>query len=257
MGDNEFTVLGSSSGMPQTGRACSGYALRVGDSVNLIDCGGGVTSAFLRCGFDPRTVRRVFISHTHPDHCCDLPLFIQMIFLTGRKLDLDVYLPSEFVDPFETALHGMYLYAGLFQFPLRLHGYEDGFEFTEDFHLTAIGNKHLRPYKEFIAAGGYSNRLQCHSFRIEVDGCRPLLYSADIDSLEDIRPHVSGCGLVVMELTHVDFEQFAEMASGESGTRFVITHLGYPDAVEELKGRITRSGLVNVVLAEDGMMVEV
>ena len=81
MSDYNFTVLGTSSGMPQPGMACSGYVLRTGRELSLIDCGGGVSAAFAACNFDPLQVERVFISHTHPDHVSDLPLFIQMIYL--------------------------------------------------------------------------------------------------------------------------------------------------------------------------------
>ena len=94
MNINSFTLLGTSSGVPQASRANAGYLLKTGDSLSLIDCGGGVTSSFLRAGFDPLKIDRVFISHTHPDHCCELSLVIQMVYLAGRTEPLDVYLPE-------------------------------------------------------------------------------------------------------------------------------------------------------------------
>lgn len=253
MSENRLTILGSSSGMPQGGRACSGYALEAGGSLNLLDCGGGVTSSFLRCGFDPKRIDRIFISHTHPDHVGDLPLFIQMVLLTRRENGLDIFIPEEFVRPFEITMQAMYLLTDRYPMAINLHGYKDGFVFEYGFKLEAIGNRHLVPLRDDIVRLGLANRTQCHSFKIEVEGGKPLFYSADIDSLEDVKPHVDGCGQVVMELTHVDLEQFFPWAAESDVDRFVISHLGGPDEVDLLQGKIQSAGLSNVVLAEDGM----
>ncbi len=257
MSQNIFTVLGSSSGQPQGGRACSGFALETGGSLSLIDCGGGVTSSFLRCGFDPMKVDRVFISHTHPDHVSDLPLFIQMVLLTRRANALDLFLPEEFVGPFEITMQAMYLLTDRYPMEVNLHGYKDGFVFEHGFRLVAIGNRHLTPLHDDIVRLGLVNKMQSHSFKIEIEGCKPLFYSADIDSLEDVKPHVTGCGQVLMELTHVDMEQFCSWANETEVERFVITHLGYPGEVEELRRKIKSAGLSNVELAEDGMKISI
>jgi hypothetical protein len=176
-----------------------------------------------------------------------------MIYLTRRQNRLDVYVPEEFVRPFETTLQAMYLIPDRFPFPLHIHGYSDGFEFNDGFKLTAIANRHLEPMADVIRQKGLDNKMQCYSFRIEIEGCKPLFYSSDIGSLEDIKPHVGGCGHVVMELTHVDLDEFFRFAVQAPVDRFVITHLGNSDEVEQLRGQIRSAGLSNVVLGEDGM----
>ena len=129
---DSFTVLGSSSGLPQANRACSGYVLQTRESVSLIDCGGGVTSSFLRCGFDPGCLDRIFISHTHSDHCCELSLVIQMLHVLGSERRLDIYLPDEFVRPFLTYLNAVYMFPQHVKPNLHLHGYADGFSYQGD-----------------------------------------------------------------------------------------------------------------------------
>jgi hypothetical protein len=144
MSGNSFTILGSSSGLPQAGRACSGYLLQTGESLSLIDCGGGVTSSFLRSGFDPLKLDRIFISHTHSDHCCELSLVIQMLHVLKSTRRLDIFIPDEFVRPFLAYLNAVYLFPQHVAPALNIQGYADGFVYRgPGFELTALANQHL------------------------------------------------------------------------------------------------------------------
>ncbi len=106
---DSITILGSSSGMPQPDRACSGYLLQTGESLSLFDCGGGVVSLFLRCGFDPMKLDRIFVSHAHSDHVAELTLLIQTLHGLNHDRQVQLYLPEEFVAPFEAYLPAVYL----------------------------------------------------------------------------------------------------------------------------------------------------
>jgi ribonuclease BN (tRNA processing enzyme) len=260
MTTNSFTILGSSGGMPQPDRACSGYLLEVGKGLTLIDCGGGVSSSFLRCGFEPLGVDRIFISHTHPDHCCELPLFIQMIYLAGRKEPLEVYVPEEFVEPLGAWLRAVYVIPGKLPFDLRLHGYTGGFVFSDGLTLEAIGNKHLAGYAEYIDKLQLSNKMQCHSFRIEIPTSSDrdtwtIFYSSDIGSFDDISSHLNGVDYAVMELTHVDLEKFFELAPSHAVGKFIISHLGDAETAAQLAQMAKKAGLDNLRLAHDGMVL--
>src|SRR5512138_2792165 len=95
--DNSFTILGSSAGVPQAERATTSHVLKIGESLNIIDCGGSFCQRFLQLGFDPLQIDRVFVTHTHPDHVAELPLCIQMIRLLKRDRPVEFYFPEEFV----------------------------------------------------------------------------------------------------------------------------------------------------------------
>ncbi len=260
MPENTFTILGSSSGMPQADRACAGYLLKVDDRLSLIDCGGGVTSSFLRCGFDPLDVDRVFISHTHPDHCCELPLFIQMVYLTGRTRPLDIYLPEEFVKPFRAFLPAVYVIPEKLPFDLNLHGFTDGFTFSDGFSLRAIGNRHLQGYAEYLGNLQLANKMQCHSFRIEVPAssgrsAKCLFYSADVGDFADIKPHLDSVDYAVLELTHVELEPFFELAPTLSVGKFIISHLGDAEETARVTQMAAKVGLGNLRIAHDGLQL--
>jgi ribonuclease BN (tRNA processing enzyme) len=246
--------------MPQPDRACAGYLLKVGEGLSLIDCGGGVTSSFLRCGFKPLDVDRVFITHSHPDHCCELPLFIQMVYLAGRTEPLDVYIPDEFVEPFGAWLRAVYVIPEKLPFDLNHHGYKTGFTFNDGFTLKAIGNRHLAGYAEYIDKLQLANKMQCHSFGFEIpassggDDWR-LFYSADIRDFDDIKSHLDGVDYAVMELTHVDLESFFELAPTISVGKFIISHLGDAEATARVTQLAAKAGLDNLRIAHDGMVL--
>lgn len=69
-----LTVLGAGSILPRAGYGCAGYALRgePGGAVTLLDCGPGSVRALGSAGIALGDVRRVVLSHFHPDHCLDV-----------------------------------------------------------------------------------------------------------------------------------------------------------------------------------------
>jgi len=247
-----LTVIGSGGGMPLPDRATSGYVLEVDGRLTLIECGGGVCSSFRRCGFDPLAVERVFISHSHSDHCCELSLFFQMQLLSGREGNLPLYLPEEFVEPFRNWLLAVNLFPGRYPSDVELIGYSDGFRFDDEFVLTAIGNRHLQGLAEWIEKLGLPNRMQCHSFVIEVDGKR-LFYSSDVWDLDDVVPHIAGVDLAIVEAAHVEIEPLLEVVGAGGPQKLLLSHLGEAEEVEKIRRAIEKRGQDNVTIARDGI----
>jgi ribonuclease BN (tRNA processing enzyme) len=256
MSENSITILGSSSGLPQAGRATSGYLLKTGDSLSLIDCGGGVTSSFLKRGYDPSKVDRIFISHTHPDHVCELPLFIQLTYLKGRTTPLELYLPEEFIVPFRLYLTSVYIIEEKLPFDLNFLPIIDDFKFNSDsFNLDVIPNNHLKSYEEYINTLGLPNKMQCYSFLITV-GEKKIFYSSDIASFDDIKDHLDGCHQVIIESTHIDLDKFFVFAKTINVGQYVITHLGDNEQVKEINQMAQKAGIDNLITAVDGLEVE-
>ena len=251
--NRRLIILGSSSGFPQAGRATAGYALEVRDRLCLLDCGGGVTSSFLKCGLDPLKVDRIFISHTHPDHITDLPLFVQLIFLSGRQDPFTIFVPDEFVTPLSDYFRAVYLIPEKMPFELNIVGYNSGWTYDGDFRLEAIGNRHLEGYRELINELNLSNRMQSHSFSLVVGGTR-LYYSADVRDTDDVLPHLTTTDIAVVEVTHLDLPCLLSDPL-IANIKLVLTHLGDNDEIDQLKLLIAKHGLDNAFIAYDGMTI--
>lgn len=249
---NSFTFLGTSSGVPQAGRACSGHILNTGESLSLIECGGGVCSSFLKCGFDPLKVDRIFISHTHPDHVCELPLFLQMIYLAGRREPVHCYVPEEFVASFEAYLRAVYIIKERLSFPLNVIGYTEGTVYHERFRLEAIATRHLHKYAEYVERLGLPNKLQCSSFDIKC-GDHRLFYSSDLASFDEIKDHLFGCDLAIVEATHVGLDQLISFLATVHVGRIVITHIMSDEQASYIAERAKGAGIANLVVASDGL----
>jgi len=85
---------------------------------------------------------RIFISHTHSDHVAELTLFIQMLHGASHGRTLEIYLPEEFVAPFEAYLPAVYLAPERLRLVLEIRGYDEGVVHSGDFRVAAIGNSH-------------------------------------------------------------------------------------------------------------------
>ena len=73
------TWLGTSSGSPSLRRNVSCIALTLGQSTYLVDCGEGTSRQALKANIHPASIKGVFISHLHGDHCFGLPGLIELV----------------------------------------------------------------------------------------------------------------------------------------------------------------------------------
>jgi len=255
MSNNSYTILGSSSGVPQAGRNSSGYVLNINSRLTVIDCGGGTTTSLLRRGFNPLDIENIFITHTHSDHVCELPLLIQLMYVSGFDKKLSVYVPEEFVGPLKIYLRSVYLMVEKFTFEFEILGYSDGFKYENNFTLEAIGNTHLNHYKEWVEKYSMPNKMQSHSFKIQVGDTR-IFHSGDLGSFDDIKNHLDGNKYVITELTHLNLEEYFEFIPSINVGEFIITHLGNPEDVKKLQTKIQEAGLENITFAIDGLELQ-
>ena len=88
------TVLGCDGSWPGPGGAGSGYLVRIGATVLVLDAGPG-TFAVLQTLIDPAEVDAVVISHHHADHWTDLYAVDAQARFGGRRSAVPVYAPAE------------------------------------------------------------------------------------------------------------------------------------------------------------------
>lgn len=91
----ELLFLGTSSGTPTRQRNMSGLGLRLRGARSwvLVDCAEGTQHRILRTPLSVMSLRAVFITHMHGDHCYGLPGLLASAGLLGRSEPLTIVGP--------------------------------------------------------------------------------------------------------------------------------------------------------------------
>ncbi|MES2948024.1 MAG: ribonuclease Z [Pseudomonadota bacterium] len=92
----DLVFLGTSSGTPTKQRNVTGLAL-VADSGKawyLVDCGEATQHQLLHTPLSVNTLRAIFITHVHGDHCYGLPGLLASAAMSGRKDVLTIVAPK-------------------------------------------------------------------------------------------------------------------------------------------------------------------
>lgn len=245
-----WTILGSGGGEAAPDRASSGHLLETPDTSILFDCGDGVTGSFLRSGKRYEDIDAIIVSHTHPDHICGLPFFLQQLYLARRLRELAVYLPAEAVAGIRSFLASQYLFVERFGFPVRFIGLKDNRPITcRNVSIIPHQNTHLTAHRGQPWAAGAENRGESYSFEIVIQKLH-FAYSGDIGSLDDLE-FCAGCRSLFVESTHVRLPELCVRAESWEIQRLVLLHIcpGF-DA-----GGVTGGFSGEMLLAADGLVV--
>jgi ribonuclease Z len=84
-------LLGTGAAVSDPHRTTTMLALSSGGSTLVIDCGGDVVQRLLAASIDLDSIAGLIITHEHPDHAGGFPLFMEKIWLAGRRRPIAVY----------------------------------------------------------------------------------------------------------------------------------------------------------------------
>ncbi len=288
----EIIVLGSGSGPPHTqNRFFTSVALLVNSSCYLLDCGEPAAALMFRNGIDAFSTRAVFISHLHPDHIGGLAGLLSSINLLRRSSSkkfrawsitryddwyrdairfpdlvveedkdakLDLFIPSEGIAGIKTYLNAVYLFPELMPFPLEILSVENGLFYTdENIKVSASPNLHMKNNSRYEELREIDPEIQqqSYSFQVEVSG-KKVVFSGDIDYLEELSPFMEGVELLMVEVAHYDPEGIKPFIDRYAPKQVILLHI-HPGLEDRIVKLVADWADPRISIAKDGYSVRI
>ncbi len=217
----QLTVLGSGSIHSNLNRNPSGYLLKAGKNLVLMDCGPGIRIQLLKLKIDLRKINLILLSHFHVDHFNDL-IALLFSFQVPAWENQKVRKPLTIIGPSGTkkqlALIKKLMHLTKFDFPLKV----------KELHNSSMNFNGLKivakPMKHLGNANGYR-----FSFKNKV-----LTYSGDTTYCNEIISLAKNADLLILECAsikehklHLNPIQCGEIAFKSSPKKLLLTHF-YP-----------------------------
>lgn len=222
----ELTCFGVGEGWPCHDRRHSSFLYRFGSIHLLVDCGEGLSTAYKSAGLSYELVDRVMISHLHSDHVASFSMFVQGLWLEGRRRPITISAPVAAISPIQEWLETTLLFPDLIRFPTRWEPLVPGRPVrTGPVRIRAFPTTHLESLRRSFGAKHPKAVFDCFGFLFEFAGKR-VAHSSDIGHVDDLEPLLAKpLDLLVCELSHVTPSDLFVKLRGRQIGKIVFTHL--------------------------------
>ena len=259
-------------------RANSAIHLAHGDARLLLDCGPGFLERMVEADLNPDRIQAVVYSHLHFDHAMGIvDLFCRLLARSGPPVA--VYGPRDTDAYIEAAV----AFARVNAARPQLHEWLDGV----GVELTRPGDeRELGPFAVRSVEVPHAPALECLARRFELGG-RSLVYSGDTAYAPDaLVPLADGADLLIHEAythaaidrqaernamsagarermraaiaaTHSQAEEAGKIAQAAGVKRLALTHLLRTETEQELVAAAGAAFDGEIIIARDGLALEV
>ena len=243
-------LLGTGSAFSDARRTTTMLAFESGGRTLVVDCGGDVVHRLLASGVDLDGIEGMIVTHEHADHVGGFALFMEKIWLSGRRQPIAVYGIEPAIDQarrvwecFDTKS-----WKGVPEIRWHRVKHEPGAEVlrNERWHVTASPGTHPVPVV---------------GLRVEAAGGGVVAYSCDTAPSPSIAGLAAGADILVHEAqqqrtdgVHSTYEQAADVAFKAGARRLVLVHL--PPGVEDADLAEARKVFEHTELGQDGARYE-
>jgi len=238
-------LLGTGAALSDASRTTTMLAFESAGSVVVVDCGGDVVQRLMACGLDLDRIDALIVTHEHADHVGGFPLFMEKIWLAGRRRPIPVYGPASAISQARRCWES-FSTGGWKEVPEILWHevpLEEGAPVLEsdEWRVTAAPGTHSVP----VIGVRVEDRR----------GGGVAAYSCDTEESDAIARLARGADLLVHEATggfggHTTLEGAARVAARAEAGRLVLVHL--PPEVDPDELSRARSLFPRIELGADG-----
>lgn len=280
------SLVGTGSPIPILERAGTCLVVETGDEMFMIDCGPNTVHRLIEQNIDYGEIEDLFITHHHLDHNASFYNFVFTSWAQGKRESLTVYGP----DGTETLVESMYdIYEDDLQYRKDIYPTEgitdieieqitEGFSTTIDDHtITTLRVNHsIETYaikvtdpineRTFVFSSDTSKIPELEEFACDAD---VLVQDACIGPYDE-ENGIPEEGLVWDQYrsdtpystdavydNHCTAEDAGEIASAAGVETLVMTHLMPYRDTDEMRERAEQSFDGTVMVAEDGLEIEI
>lgn len=238
-------LLGTGSAFSDARRTTTMLAFESGGRTLVVDCGGDVIQRLQAAGVELAGIEGMIVTHEHADHVGGFPLFIEKLWLFGRRDPIPVYGIEAAIaqarrawECFDTAS-----WKGVPEIQWHRVDHAPGAEVlrNERWRVTAAPGIHPVPVV---------------GVRVEAAGGGVVAYSCDTNPSPEITALAAGADILVHEAQkepttmHSTYAQAADVAFRSGARRLVLVHL--PPNAEESDLAEARGIFAHTELGEDG-----
>lgn len=250
----EITVVGSGTVVPRLRRRQSCVVVRAGGEMLVFDLGSGAVRGMLGSGHNPLGVDHIFLTHFHPDHTVDIvPLLFAMEHgvQEPRTRPLHIAGPEPFLE-FWSSIKNVW---GQWMFD----------DHTDAAELSRDDAEPLELADCRLSWAPAEHRPESIAYRLDSeDGA--FVYTGDTEYCGPVVELARGADTLLIECSfpddapvpgHLTPGGVARIASEAEVGRVVLTHI-YPAADGlDLVSEVGRAFDGEVIVAEDGLVLEV
>lgn len=228
-------LLGTGAAVSTPDRTTTMLAFDDGASTVVVDCGGDVLQRLMAAGLDPDRIDLLVLTHEHPDHVSGFPLFMEKIWLAGRRRPISVAGPQAAVEQARRIFEAFDTsgWKGLPSIDWRVVPLSEGASVWSDDHWR-------------IKASPGDHSVPVIGLRVEdARGEGVAAYSSDTERSDAIARLADGADLLVHEASggfsgHSSVQEAAHVARQANAGRLVLVHLP-PDVPESDLAEARRS----------------
>lgn len=250
----KLTILGSGTFEPELKRHSSSYLVQIKKENLIFDFGRGVIEQLMKAGVEYHEIDKIFITHTHADHCSELSSFLQITLIQlmqkDRKRKLTIYGPRGIKKTINYILHAFYLEDK----PVNKISIEE----LNDRNAVKSTNWKVQCFKvKHLGVNSLAYRLTRKN--------KILAYSGDSEDCAGLRKACENADLAILESSyaneantrgHLNYHKVGEIAQIMNVKKVIATHISAKRLKEtNPKKEIKKYYKGPVLIAEDLMQV--